>query len=87
MRNGVKAFSVEVTTPQCLFMWRLRWSLLANVLSHRWHRKGLLPVCFLRCLVSSSDRANLQSHSGHEQLYGFSPVWVRLCAFRWELLV
>ena len=32
---------------QCLFMWSDKWSLLENCLSHRWHLKGLEPVCFL----------------------------------------
>ena len=38
-------------------------------------------------LVSSSLLEKDQGHPGHVQAYGFSPVWVRRCAFRCELFV
>ncbi len=50
---------------QCLFMWSDRWSLLEKDLEQRWQQKGFCPVCFLKCLVSSSDLANFQSHPSH----------------------
>lgn len=43
-------------------------------------------MCVLLCLASSSDLANLRSQSFQEQVYGFSPVCVRMCAFKCELL-
>lgn len=58
----------------CLFMWRARWSDLEKHRSQWLHLNGLDPVCFLKCLVNSSDLANLHSHPSHEHLYGFSPV-------------
>lgn len=67
--------------------WRARWSERANARSQCWHLNGLTPVCFLMCRVSSSDRANFQLHPSQLHLYGFSPVWVRWCAFKWELFV
>ena len=72
---------------KCLFRCRAKWSDLAKLLSHCEHLKGRTPVCFLWCLVSSSDLANFHSQPSQLQLYGFSPVWVLLWAFRWELLV
>ena len=60
---------------------------LENALSHILHWKGLSPVCFRMCLVSSSDLANFQPQSFQEQMYGFSPVCVRRCAFKWLDLV
>jgi len=71
----------------CLFIWRARWSDLEKALSHSLHWKGLSPVCFLWCLVSSSDLANLQPQPFQLQTYGFSPVWVLRWAFRWLDLV
>ena len=44
----------------CLFMWSERWSDLEKALSHILHWKGRSPVCFLLCLVNSSDLANFQ---------------------------
>ena len=49
----------------CLFMCRERWSDLEKALSHILHWNGLSPVCFLMCLVSSSDLANLQLQPFH----------------------
>ena len=55
-----------------------RWrSWLINVLAHlsQWlHLNGFAPVCFLKCLVSSSLRAKRHSQPSHEHLYGFSPA-------------
>ena len=52
-------FSVSHTV-MCLFMCRDKWSDREKALSHILHWNGLSPVCFLMCLVSSSDLANLQ---------------------------
>ena len=51
----------------CLFMWSAKWSDLLKLLSHWAHLNGLTPVCFLWCLVSSSDRAKRHSQpsQGH----------------------
>lgn len=35
-------------------------------------------VCIRECLVNSSERENFFEHPGKEQLWGFSPVWVRM---------
>lgn len=43
-------------------------------LSQWLHLKGFAPVCFLKCLVSSSLRAKHHSQPSHEHLYGFSPA-------------
>ena len=45
-------------TVRCLFMCRERWSDLEKALSQSLHWNGRSPVCFLMCLVSSSDLAN-----------------------------
>ena len=58
---------------KCRFIWSERWSLLEKALGQCWHWKGFAPVCFRICLVSSSERANLQLHPSQEQWYGFSP--------------
>lgn len=50
------------------------WSHTHTHLSHWLHLKGLAPVCFLKCLVSSSLRAKRHSQPSHEHLYGFSPA-------------
>ena len=42
--------------------------------------KGLRPRCFLLCLVSSSERENLQPQSVQGHVKGFSPVWVLVWA-------
>lgn len=34
--------------------------------------------CILEWRVSSSERLNFLKHPGNEQLWGFSPVWVRI---------
>ena len=57
----------------CLFICNAKWSLREKDLSQWTHLKGLTPVCFLWCLVSSSDRAKRHSQPSHEQRYGFSP--------------
>ena len=65
--------AVAETTPLfyeegwCLFMWSAKWSDLLKLLSHWAHLNGLTPVCFLWCLVSSSDRAKRHSQpsQGH----------------------
>lgn len=80
-------FTQDCCCGWCLFICSAKWSDLAKALSQNWHLNGLAPVCFLKCLVSSSDRANLHSHPSHVHLYGFSPVWVLICALRCELLV
>ena len=66
----------------CLFTWSVRWSDLEKALVQIWHLNGLTPVCFRLCLVNSSDRANFQPQSDQGQVYGFSPVWVRKCAYK-----
>ncbi|TNN39054.1 hypothetical protein EYF80_050776 [Liparis tanakae] len=43
-------------------------------LSQWLHLKGLAPVCFRKCLVSSSLRAKRHTQPSHEQRYGFSPA-------------
>merc|ERR1719210_1061948 len=48
---------------------------------------GVQCQCFLVCLVSSSLLEKDQGHPGQVHAYGFSPVWVRRCAFRCELFV
>ena len=55
-------------------MWSDKWSLLENARGQCWHWKGLAPVCFRICRVSSSERANLQVHPSQVQRYGFSPI-------------
>lgn len=42
---GIHKFFGGSFLHMCLFMWRARWSDLENALSHRWHWKGLCPVC------------------------------------------
>jgi len=69
----------------CRFMCKDKWSLRENALSHSLHWNGRMPVCFRKCLVNSSLLANFQPQPFHEQWYGFSPVCVLICAFRWEL--
>jgi len=76
-----------VSSPQCLFMWRDRWSDLEKERWHRWHLKGFCPLCFRKWRVSSSDRANFHVHPVHVHWYGFSPVCVLLWALRCELFV
>ena len=46
----------------CRFRWRAKWSDRAKARSQWGHLKGFTPVCFLMCLVSSSDLANFQLH-------------------------
>lgn len=58
----------------CLFMWSARWSDLEKARSHRWHWKGLCPVCLRKWRVSSSERANFHPHPSQLQWYGFSPA-------------
>ena len=50
----------------CLFMCNAKWSLREKDLSQWTHLKGLTPVCFRWCRVSSSDRANRHSQPSHE---------------------
>lgn len=38
--------------------------------------------CWLKCCFSLSDREKCLPHSAHEN--GLSPVWVRLCLWRWD---
>lgn len=65
--------------PRCL----LRWSARANLLSQTVHANDLIPVCFRLCRANLSDRANVHLHDGKVQRNGFSPVWLRECAFKW----
>lgn len=61
--GNLDAKTVELSVLQvywCRFRCRAKWSDLANARSQWGHLKGLTPVCFLMCLVSSSDRANFQ---------------------------
>lgn len=51
-----------------------RWRRLPAHLSQWLHLNGFAPVCFLKCLVSSSLRAKRHSQPSHEHLYGFSPA-------------
>ena len=53
---------------------RARWSDRAKDRSQCSHWNGLDPVCLRRCLVSSSDRANLHWQSLYEHSNGFSPA-------------
>ena len=71
-------------THKWRFIWSARWSDLENDRPHWRHLNGLAPVCFLMWRVSSSLRAKRQLQPGQLHLYGFSPVWVRWWAFRWE---
>ena len=85
-----KGFAVPMNQRMllsCLLRCSARWSDLEKALSHILHWKGRSPVCLRMCRVSSSERANFQPHSFHVQTYGFSPVWVRRCAFKWLDLV
>uniref|UniRef100_A0A8W7NZV6 Secreted protein n=1 Tax=Anopheles coluzzii TaxID=1518534 RepID=A0A8W7NZV6_ANOCL len=50
-----------------------------NEASHRSHWYGLLPTCVFMCFTMSLLCAKLRSQYVH--LYGFSPVWVRMCRF------
>lgn len=45
-------------TSMWRFLWRARWSEREKLRSQSGHWKGLTPVCFRKCRVSSSDRAN-----------------------------
>lgn len=54
-------------------MCSVKWSERENDLVHNLHRNGLMPVCFRKCLVNSSERANRHSHPFQVQIYGFSP--------------
>ena len=65
------------------FMCSDKWSDLEKALSQSRHWKGRSPVCFLVCLVSSSERANFQPQPLKLHMYGFSPVWVLWWAFKW----
>jgi len=58
----------------CRWTWSLRWSERANLLVHRLQAKGLVPSCLRLCLVSSSDRANVASHSSRGHTNGRSPT-------------
>ena len=71
----------------CRFICSDKWSDLENARSHSRHWKGRSPVCFLVCLVNSSLRANFQPQPFQLQTYGFSPVCVLWCAFKWLDLV
>ncbi len=62
---------------------RQDWTYLSQWL----HLNGFAPVCFLKCLVSSSLLAKRHSQPSHEHLYGFSPVnknTFQSAGFGWE---
>lgn len=89
---GGKAMSFNLLTSICQFgsfladRWRraclVKWSLLMNRRSHMGQANFFSPVWVLRCLDSSSERANLLSQPFQLQLKGFSPVCVLMWAFR-----
>lgn len=64
---------VCVCPHTCLFMCNARWSDRLKALWQSIHSYGFCPVCFRKCLVSSSERANFHPQPSHEQWYGFSP--------------
>lgn len=55
---GVTEVETGFQTSMWRFLWRARWSEREKLRSQSGHWKGLIPVCFRKCLVSSSDRAN-----------------------------
>lgn len=93
-KREVPSWSLRVTHQlgvlclgRCRLLCRAKWSDRPNARKHVGQMNGLAPVCLRMWRVSSSERAKLQSHSGHVHKYGFSPVWVLWWAFRWELFV
>ena len=52
----------------CLLRCKAKWSDLENARSHIRHWNGLSPVCFLICLVNSSDLANFHPQSFQLQM-------------------
>lgn len=57
-----------IQTSMWRFLCRARWSEREKLRSQSGHWKGLIPVCFRKCLVSSSDRANFHVHPSHVHL-------------------
>lgn len=55
-------------TSMWRFLCRARWSEREKLRSQSGHWKGLIPVCFRKCLVSSSDRANFHVHPSQVHL-------------------
>ena len=76
----------KIAHSMCFFKCKARWSLRAKARSQSLHAYGRIPVCFLMCLPSSSDLENFQPHPSQLHMYGFSPVWLRKCAFMWLAL-
>lgn len=63
--------------PGCLRACLVRWSLLMKHLSHSGQVKRFSPVCVRTWRVSSSDRENFFTQSGHVHRNGLSPVHQR----------
>lgn len=56
----------------------LQWSDLLNDFEHKLHLNGRKFKCFLKCLVNSSERANVFPHIGIvNELIGILPVILR----------
>ena len=70
---GVAACQFDPWLSTWRFIWSARWSLRLKHRSQWRHLKGFAPVCLRKCLVNSSDLANLHTHPSQEHLYGFSP--------------
>lgn len=66
------------------FMCFDKWSDLEKDLPQESQAYGLIPEWHLLCLESSSLLLNLQSHPGHWQTKGFSPVCLLTWTFKWD---
>uniref|UniRef100_A0A3Q4HH12 Uncharacterized protein n=1 Tax=Neolamprologus brichardi TaxID=32507 RepID=A0A3Q4HH12_NEOBR len=68
-------------SPRCLRSWRFRARGLLKVLPQCVHGKGLSLVCMFRSCFRRSDE-RMKSLPQVSQMYGFSPVCVRICLRR-----
>lgn len=66
--QAVQSGVVLVHTRRWRFLCSARWSEREKLRSQSGHWNGLTPVCFRKCLVSSSERANFHVQPSHMHL-------------------
>ena len=73
-------------SPVCVRKCTFKLDKLEHSLPQSPHSKtGLSTLCTSWCLLKLQDDENVFEHISH--VNGFSPVWVRLCTFKFDKLV